>query len=236
MNHIEINHDIGLSNNFAIQQKNFLESKLGQVINQGINIGLKYVLPDVIENEIIEIKDTLIKNGLSEGVKKAIDSAINLGKSVLGIITGNFENIGQVQNAIKKGGIIDSVGEIIDKVVTTSVDKGVISTSIGRTIQRGKNTILNTVSNHIENEFQSQLNNIEKLEKYENNWKQYYKDHNFDEMQREYEKIQEKLKEITPIENTIKEARVISNIHQLIKNNGKNFDLSEEALELAKQI
>ena len=236
MNHIEINHDIDLSNNFAIQQKNFLESKLGQVINQGINIGLKYVLPDVIENEIIEIKDTLIKNGLSEGVKKAIDSAINLGKSVLGIITGNFENIGQVQNAIKKGGIIDSVGEIIDKVVTTSVDKGVISTSIGRTIQRGKNTILNTVSNHIENEFQSQLNNIEKLEKYENNWKQYYKDRNFDEMQREYEKIQEKLKEITPIENTIKEARVISNIHQLIKNNGKNFDLSEEALELAKQI
>lgn len=236
MNHIEINHDIDHSNNFAIQQKIFLESKLGQVINQGINIGLKYVLPDVIENEIIEIKDTLIKNGLSEGVKKAIDSAINLGKSVLGIITGNFENIGQVQNAIKKGGIIDSVGEIIDKVVTTSVDKGVISTSIGRTIQRGKNTILNTVSNHIENEFQSQLNNIEKLEKYENNWKQYYKDRNFDEMQREYEKIQEKLKEITPIENTIKEARVISNIHQLIQNNGKNFDLSEEALELAKQI
>ena len=43
-------------------------------------------------------------------------------------------------------------------------------------------------------------------------------------MQKEYEKMQEKLKDVIPIENTIKIAREISNIHNLIKNNGKNFE------------
>ena len=49
-------------------------------------------------------------------------------------------------------------------------------------------------------------------------------------------KIQEKLKELLPIENTLKEARVIENLHNLIKNNGQNFNLSQEQLELANLL
>ncbi len=227
-----LDNSISVSN----EQKSFIESKFGNIINKGINMGLRYVLPDVIENEVIEIKDTLLKNGLKEGIKKAIDSAINLGKSAMGIVTGNFENIKQVQTAIKNGGIIDSVSELIDSAVSKGVESGNITYDLGKTIERGKNTILNTVSNNIENEFQSQLQSIEKIDKYSNNWKNYFESKDFEGMQREYEKIQEKLKDIVPIENTIKKARNISNLHNLIKNNGRNFDLSEEEIELAKII
>ena len=52
-------------------------------------------------------------------------------------------------------------------------------------------------------------------------------------MEREFKKMKEKFKEILPMENTIKEARTIENLHTLIKNNGRNFDLSEEQKELA---
>ena len=38
------------------------------------------------------------------------------------------------------------------------------------------------------------------------------------------------------MENTINSAKNIKNLHQLIKNNGKNFDLSDEELELAKLL
>lgn len=74
------------------------------------------------------------------------------------------------------------------------------------------------------------------MDKYTNNWKNYYENKNFDGMQKEYEKMQEKLKDVIPIENTIKIAREISNIHNLIKNNGKNFNLSPEEIALAQQI
>ena len=76
----------------------------------------------------------------------------------------------------------------------------------------------------------------EKLSKYNDNWKQYYKEQNFTAMEKEYKKIKQTLKEILPTENTIKQAREIENIHLLIKNNGQNFNLSKEQLQLAQKL
>lgn len=236
MENLEIEKSINNNLNISKEQKSFLETKLGSLINKGINIGLKYVLPDVIEDEIIEIKDTMINNGLKEGINTAIDSAMNFGKSAIGIVTGNFENISQVQTAIKKGGIIDSISDTLETVINRGVENGKITYNIGNTILKGKNTILNSISNKIENEFQSQLESIEKINKYTKNWERYYKNKDFDGMQKEYKKIQEKLKDIVPLEKTITEAREISNLHNLIKNNGKNFNLSQEEIELAKSL
>ena len=61
-------------------------------------------------------------------------------------------------------------------------------------------------------------------------------EYNYYEEKREYDKIRGIMKEIAPIENTIKTARVVENLHKLIKNNGKNFDLTSEELELAKML
>ena len=104
-NNIEINNNLELEKN----QKNFLETTLGKTINTGIDIGIRTVLPDFIEEQIIDLKDNLIKYGLKDGIKKSIDDAINIGKSAIGIVSGNFENISQMQEAIKSGGILDNV-------------------------------------------------------------------------------------------------------------------------------
>ena len=56
---MENNVNIQKSNNMESvtyeKQKTFLETNLGQVINGGINLGLRAILPDFIEDEIIEI-------------------------------------------------------------------------------------------------------------------------------------------------------------------------------------
>ena len=88
------------------EQTSFLESTIGKVINIGLDAGIKYLLPDLIEDEVINVKDTIMENGLKEGINTAIDSALNLGKSFLGIITGKFENVNQIQKAVENGGII----------------------------------------------------------------------------------------------------------------------------------
>ena len=41
---------------------------------------------------------------------------------------------------------------------------------------------------------------------------------------------------MVPIENTIISARNIEMLHSLIKNKGKNFELSNEELELANKL
>ena len=55
-------------------------------------------------------------------------------------------------------------------------------------------------------------------------------------MEREYQKIKSKLNELMPLENTIKEARTIENIHEIIKNNGQKFELDENQIKLAQML
>ena len=59
------------------------------------------ILRDVAELYNINIKDNLLNYGLKDGITKTIDDSIDLGKSAIGIVTGNFENVSQMQEAIK---------------------------------------------------------------------------------------------------------------------------------------
>ncbi len=231
-NNLEIENTIVNENT----QKSFLETTLGKTINTAIDIGIRALLPDFIDEQIINLKNNLFNNGLKEGITKSIDDAIDLGKSAIGIVTGNFENINQMQAAVKTGGIIDGVSNLLDTVVDKIRNTGLIDYNTANTIKQGKDVILNSVESNIENTFSNQLKSAEYTNKYINNWKEYYNNQDFDGMQREYEKIQKSMKNLVPLEKTINEARTIQNLHKLIKNNGKNFNLTPEELELAEKL
>lgn len=240
-NSITLNNNINLeknnSNNVTYEeQKGFLETNLGQVINSGIDLGLKALLPDVIEDEVIEIKDSIITDGFKAGIKTAIDNVVDLGKSALGIFTGKFENISQIQNVIKNGGLIDSISDALDWGIKKAKENDLINGTTATLIQKGKNTILNTVNSNIENNLTSQVESIEKIHKYITNWNEYFKEQDFDNMDKQYKKIEKQLENVTPLENVINKARQLENLHNLIKNNGKNFNLSKEELELANKL
>lgn len=153
-----------------------------------------------------------------------------------GIVTGNFDNISQMQAAVQKGGIIDGMSDTIDYVLEKTEERGILPVAISRTIRTGKNTLLNNVANNIENEFNKQIKSAERLQRYSNNWKECFNNKDFEGMTNQIYKIRTELKELVPMENTIKEARTIENLHSLIKNNGKDFNLSAEQQELAKML
>ena len=52
-----------INNSLEKQQKKFLETTIGNVINTGVDIGLRAVLPDLIEDEIINVKNVILENG-----------------------------------------------------------------------------------------------------------------------------------------------------------------------------
>ena len=240
MNNV-LNNNLELNNNILGKitfedQKGFLETNLGQVINGGIDLGLKAIFPDVIEDEIIEIKDSIITDGFKAGIKTAIDNVIDLGKSILGIFTGKFENISQVQNTIKKGGLIDSISDVLEWGIKKAKENGLINGNTATLIENGKNMVLNTVNNNIENNLTSQIESIEKIDTYISKWNEYYRNQDFKNMDNQYKKIEKELNKIMPLENVIVKARQLENLHNLIKNNGKNFNLSKEELELANKL
>lgn len=237
-NDIEINSNIELDNleNLDKQQNNFLESTLGQVIDSSVDLGLRAILPNFIEDEVIEIKDTLIKEGFPEAVNKAIDSAIDIGKSALGIVTGKFESVSQAEKAVEKGGIVDSVSDVLDFILDKVSDMGLLSKNITKVIKSGKDALIDNVSSDIKKEFKTQNKNIENLNKYNNNWKESFEAKDFSSMEKYMKKINNLLNKTLPLENTIKNARTIENLHELIKNNGKSFELTNEELQLAELL
>lgn len=233
-----VNNEIENKNNINIyeKQKNFLESDLGKTINSALDIGLKAALPNLIEDQVIEIKNTILEQGFKEGLKEVINSGIEIGKSITGVVTGNFENISQVQLAIKNGGILDSISTLLDMSINLAKNKNLINNSLAKILKQSKNTIINSVNDKIEETLSNQLKSLEKLEKYCDNWKEYYEKRDFSGMEKSYRSIENYLNKVMPLENTINEARKIQNIHSLIKNNGKNFDISNNELELAQKL
>ncbi len=238
INNLQKNNEINLNNDLINEktQKNFLETTLGKTINTAIDIGIRALLPNFVEDQVINIKDNLLNYGLKEGITKTIDDAIDLGRSAIGIVTGNFDSISQMKNAVKSGGLIDGISSLLDTVVDKTRQAGLISNTIANSIKQGKNIILNNIENNIEDNFNKQYEAIEYTDKYINNWKNYFVEKNFEGMEKEYNKIQKQLKDIAPIEKTINNAKTIEIIHNLIKNNGQNFNLTQEQLELAEKL
>jgi len=217
-------------------QNKFLDSTLWKIINTGLNTGIRAVLPNFVEDIVIDVKDAIINNGFKSGAKQAIQSAKNIGKSAVGIVTGEFDNVSQAYTAVKEGGIIDGVGQAFNYAISAIEKKGIVDKNVASMLKNGSEVILSTIEANIEENFSEQLNAIEKLSKYNKQWKEYFENKDFNGMEKEYKKMKTELKKIMPTENTIKETRKIENIHTLIKNNGKSFELSEEALALAGEL
>ncbi len=234
---IDIQNDLNNKNlEVGKEQKSFLETTLGGIINTGLNLGIKYLLPDFVEDEVIKIKDTILNEGFKEGLNTAIDEVIDFGKSAIGIVTGKFDDISQMQKAVENGGIIDTISKGIDTGINKVNEKGKLNDTISNVIKKGKNLILDNISSNIEEMIVEQGNEINKFETSINEWKKAYENKDFNLMEKEMKNINKYLEKIMPLENIIKEARIVENIHNLIKNNNKNFEINEVELEAANVL
>lgn len=236
---LELQNKINNTNELTVtqeKQNKFLESTLGKTINGALDIGLRWVLPDLIENQVIEIKDTLLNNGLKEGIDKSIDVAIDFGKSAYGIVTGDFDNISQIQTAVQKGGILDTISDSLEKVLNYTVKKEMIPRSVANVIKNSKNTLLDNIESNLQNTMTEQIKGIEKIDTAITNWNTYLKQENFEKMELEYKKVKEQLQELIPLETTLKKARELENLHLLIKNRQGDCNLTQEEINLAEKL
>ena len=234
MNILELDNNLNNNNNLNLEQKqnNFLESILGKAINTGMDIGIRTIFPDLVEDQIINLKDNLIKFGLKDGINKTINDVINFGKSAIGIVTGNFENINQIDDAIKSGGLIDSFSTILEQVVNKANKKGVINNNMADMLKKGKDIIVKNAESDIKKKMINQSNCLEQLNNYMNKWNECFKNKDFEGMEKEYIKINKELSNLVPLENSLLQARKIENIHNIIKNNGHQFNLSDVEIKL----
>lgn len=222
--------------NVERDNKSFWESNFGKIINGAIDFGIKATLPRWMQNEIIEIKDSILTDGIQAGVQTAADKVVDIGKSIQGIFTGDFESISQINRVINNGGLMDAISDLLDSVINWAKKENKISNKTSKIIKSSKNTLLSNIEKSIGNSMESQLESIEKINNYIEKWNQYYKENDLTNMKKIHTRIKNEMQKIMPIENVLKKVEYVNNLQELIQKNGGNFNLSEEELELAEML
>lgn len=227
----KLNNDLKLEN----LQNLFLDTTIGRIANSAIDLGLKIILPDYMENEVIEVKDALITGGIKEGITTAVENAIEIGKKIVGMENLEFKNLKSAQNALIEGNVIGEISNSLDLVLDKAKETNIIPENITTMIKEGKNVVLKNISSNINKEFEQQTKALNKLEKYIDNWKNHYKNKNIDGLNNEYKKIEKQMNKILPLENIIKNVNIIRNINELIQNSDQ-FDFKDIYLDLAESF
>lgn len=223
-------------NQLHVEQNNFLKSAFGTALNMAVDYGLKKVLPDFIEDQVIDVKDVLLNNGLKEGLNTAVDKVVDLGKSFVGIFNGDFKKVSQIEIAVQKGGLIDEMSDVFDKTLETIKDKDYISNDLSKLLQGTKSVFEKSLDENISSVLKEQNKIINNIDKCIENWEKYKTEKDFEKMEKEYQKIQEQIEKVIPLEETLQKYNELQNLHSLIKNNGKIFELSGIEKELAIKI
>lgn len=227
----KLNNDLKLEN----LQNLFLDTTIGRIANSAIDLGLKIILPDYMENEVIEVKDALITGGIKEGITTAVENAIEIGKKIVGMENLEFKNLKSAQNALIEGNVIGGISNSLDLVLDKAKETNIIPENITTMIKEGKNVVLKNISSNINKEFEQETKALNKLEKYIDNWKNHYKNKNIDGLNNEYKKIEKQMNKILPLENIIKNVNIIRNINELIQNSDQ-FDFKDIYLDLAESF
>lgn len=229
MEELEINENINKEKN------DFFDTGVGKIIDNSIDLAIKAIVPNIIDDQVINIKNAILEGGFEEGIKELKNTGENFKESIKGIITGEFKTIEQMRMAIKDGGILDFVSLCIDKGISclnkyTNLDYSVLSL-----IEKSKDLIINQVTENIEDKYTKQLEHLEKIEKYSENWKTAFEEKDIEELNKYSKKIKNQRKNITQVEEIIEKVKTIENLTELI-NNSNNFELTEAELELASKI
>ena len=196
---------------------------LKNALNFGVDLGLKALLPDLIEDQVIDIKNSILEGGFKEGVNTLMKKVNEFKNSITGIFTGNFNNIEEIHTATKQGGIIKTVSKGLSKGIDAGVKSGAIPKSVGSIIKSGKTTILNEFNSSLESQMKKEIKKFDTLNDLNKKWYDALDKRDFDKMTKYTEKISELSKDLVKFSNIIEETKKIEELHNFIKENN-SFD------------
>ena len=209
---------------------------LSKVVNNALDIGLKAILPDVIEDEVIQIKDAFIQNGFVAGLEEAKQKVEEVYKSIKGLFTGEFDSLGEIKKLLQKNGILDTASTLIDKITKTLSDKKIINKSVSNLIKEGKKIILNALEGELKSYYKIDDYDLEKLQTQIDEWKESYKNNDIKTMEKIAKQITGTLQKNEKIEKVLTQAQNIEKAQNFIDQKGGIENITESEKQILEQL
>lgn len=207
-----------------------------KIANNALNFGLKAILPDFIEDDIIQIKDSFINEGFEKGLEEAKEKAEEVWKSVKGFFTGEFDTVGEIQKLIQKNGILDTASDLVDKITKLLLSKKIINKTTYNLIKTGKKEILNALEGELNNYYKIDTYDLESLNEQIEKWQKNYNDSDYESMEKTAKTILNILDKVDQIEAVINKARSIQKVQKYIQEKGSKEKLTKAERKLIEAI
>lgn len=228
--------ETNLNENIEQKQRSWTESELFKIIDNGLDAGIRTLLPDFLEDAVIELKNMILNGGFEQTLGNTINKIVEISKENGLLVNDRFTSVEQVKDTLVSGNIINGIDSLIDKEIDKLNEKEIINKKSANKLKKEKDTIVEKIEDNFELSFNNQEIDVKKTENNISNWKNAFNNQDFNLMKKEYKEIKKLMKTVMPLESIIDEYKTIQNLQELIKNNGKNFDLSQEELELANKL
>ena len=209
---------------------------LPKVTNNALNFGLKAILPDFIEEDIIQIKDSFINEGFEKGLEEAKEKAEEVWKSVKGVFTGEFDTVGEIQKLIQKNGMLDTASDLVDKITKLLLSKKIINKTTYNLIKTGKKEIINALEGELNNYYKVDNYDFEGLSEQIEKWQKNYNDSDYESMEKTAKTILNILDKVDQIEAVITKARNIQKVQKYIQEKGSKEKLTKAERKLIEAI
>ncbi len=217
--------EIGVRNNIEIEkelsnkQNNFLGELLSKVVNSAIDAGIKYLFPEKISKEVINMKNKIFTKRFKTELKNTINKVLKKGKREIGR--------SEIHQSLYKGNILENISNLINKYLEEKKEIGKIDNNISNKISKNNGNLMQNISTNIENELINQMREINILRKYNLEWKKAFENKDLEETRKICNEIKKKSEKVIPIKNIFEDIEKIYNIQKILEKNKGDFKIAE---------
>lgn len=233
---INIKNNIENEKNISNKQNDFLGDLLGKVVNSAIEAGIKYLFPDKISKELIELKDKIFTKRFKTELKNTINKVLKKGKRDIGRTDISLKNIKEIHQSLYRGNILENVSNLINKYLDEKKETGKIDNNISEKISSNNGALMQNISTNIENELINQMREINILRKYNFEWKKAFENKNLEETRKIYNEIDKKSQKVIPIKNIFEDLEKIKNIQKILEESKGDFKIAEGEFLKLKEL
>ena len=128
--------ETNLDNYIEKEQINWTTSKVYEYLNNGFDAGIRLLLPDYIESEVIDLKNKILNSGVQDVLKNTIIDTLKIGKEKELFSKNKFESVNEVKETLENGNLIDGISNLLDKEIDSVKDNKIITEKVAKKIKK----------------------------------------------------------------------------------------------------